>query len=324
MGTPSRPRAGNCCVIAYYEMEAEEASRKTLRKRLRERAEVGPSDDLEPLLALLNASTAKAQAAWPSVSCPIGGFLCHLAEKADPGEPLSTALAKLHVSDLFLAYSAGLGIASAVHAFDAFAMKDIHSALRRMVDANAVSEIKQAIRVHLLLQDNRDRPRVHDYSGTGPLAGWVRVTAVRLALASKKQGRELAVGDQALQDAQDTVDPLLEKTTDPELEMLRSRYAGELKAALHRALFALADEQRTVLRMHYNEGLSLDELAKVFAVHRATVARWLQSARIALRDHMKEMLRAHLSLREDEAESLLGLVDSRFNASMVRVLGESA
>jgi RNA polymerase sigma-70 factor, ECF subfamily len=305
-------------------MEAEAALHETLCERLRERAEVGSSDDLEPLLALLNASTAKAQAAWPSVSCPPGGFLCHLAEKADPGEQLATALAKLHVSDLYLAYAAGLGVASAVHAFDSIAMKDINAAVRRMVDADAVSEIKQTIRVHLLLRNERDRPRVHDYGGTGPLAGWVRVTAVRLALASKKQGREVAVGDQALQEAQNTADPLLEKATDPELEMLRSRYASELKAALHRALFALADEQRTVLRMHYNEGLSLEELAKVFAVHRATVARWLQSARIELRDRMKEMLRAHLSLREDEAESLLGLVDSRFNASMVRVLGESA
>ena len=110
---------------------------------------------------------------------------------------------------------------------------------------------------------------------------------------------------------------------DLELTGLKEGVAELAKSALESALTALAPKDRTLLRHHYLDGLTLDQLAGLHRVHRATVARWLQHARHSVLEGTRQRLRAALDTDESEAASLLRLVQSRFDVTLPRLLRDS-
>jgi RNA polymerase sigma-70 factor, ECF subfamily len=265
-------------------------------------------------LARLTYRAEEAARAWPEIHFERDNFIVHMLGKLE-GEDALARFGAMHVADLLLAFCASLGIPSATRTFEDLAMKDVDTVARKYGGEAWVPELRQAVRVRLLVADGRAHPRAYDYSGAGPLAGWVRVTAVRLALDMRSaQKGQKQVGAEAL-------DAFAHATEDMEVDFLRARYGQELREAMHHAVERLSDEERTVLQMHYVRGLSMDEVGGLLQVHRATIARWVQSARASLRDETRARLHAKLGLRGEEAESLLGLVDSRFQASLMRVLG---
>lgn len=52
-----------------------------------------------------------------------------------------------------------------------------------------------------------------------------------------------------------------------------------MKHAIEDAAAELAPRDRALLRLHLVERASIDDIAALYRVHRATVARWIQSAR---------------------------------------------
>ncbi|WP_395812894.1 sigma factor-like helix-turn-helix DNA-binding protein [Archangium minus] len=52
-----------------------------------------------------------------------------------------------------------------------------------------------------------------------------------------------------------------------------------LTQVLAEALAALPSRERTVLRLHLVEGLSLERIGTVYRTHKSTVSRWLARAR---------------------------------------------
>jgi RNA polymerase sigma-70 factor (ECF subfamily) len=74
--------------------------------------------------------------------------------------------------------------------------------------------------------------------------------------------------------------------------------------------------------MHVVDGLGIDELGRIYNVHRATAARWLVRIREALFAGTRSALAKHLDLGETEFASLVGVLLSRLDVSVQRVLGE--
>ena len=74
-------------------------------------------------------------------------------------------------------------------------------------------------------------------------------------------------------------------TGNPELELQKREHAAAFTAALREAAAALEPRLRAVLAMHFTEDLSIDQIGAVYAVHRATAARWVQRARDEGRQH---------------------------------------
>src|SRR5207237_504994 len=95
-----------------------------------------------------------------------------------------------------------------------------------------------------------NRRKIDEYSGRGTLGGWVRMLAVRAAIDLRRRRGE-RVPD--LRDAQ-------RAAVDPELGYLSQRYRGEVENAFRHALTLLDGEQRTLLRMHFVDAVTLDEL----------------------------------------------------------------
>jgi RNA polymerase sigma-70 factor (ECF subfamily) len=261
-------------------------------------------DDLEARLAALERA---ARAAWPDVDAG-GGFVPYLAERWPERASLDEWLADAHASDLYLACACARRDRAAIAAFDRAHLGAVADYLARSrPDAAFVEDVRQSLREKLFVGDAR---KIGEYSGRGPLGGWVRVLAVRAAIDLRRRRGERVPDLRGEAPA-----PI-----DPELGYLADRYRGDVEDAFRRALGGLDGEQRTLLRMHFVDGITLDELARLKRLHRATIARRLATARQAILDEARRHLRERLSLSTEELTSLVGLVRSQLDVSVARLL----
>jgi RNA polymerase sigma-70 factor (ECF subfamily) len=170
-------------------------------------------------------------------------------------------------------------------------------------------EVRQALRQRLLIGEGR-APRIAEYTGRGPLGAWVRVAAVRVALNLRTANKERPSRDGEV--ARRAVGEAL----DPEMQVIKEHSRKEFEQALKEALATLAVDERNVLRLHLLDRLSIDKIAALHRVHRATAARWLQGARESILEGTKARLRERLKLTSNEFESLSGLVRSQLEVSL--------
>jgi RNA polymerase sigma-70 factor (ECF subfamily) len=90
--------------------------------------------------------------------------------------------------------------------------------------------------------------------------------------------------------------------------------------AIRAALEALEDRPRSLLRWSLVKGWSIDRIAELYEVHRATAARWLSAARDALGEQIRKEVAARLSIPLDEVDSIVRLVQSQIDVSLLRIL----
>jgi RNA polymerase sigma-70 factor (ECF subfamily) len=273
------------------------------------------------LEGILAEQLEAGEEAWPQHAQPPERFLRYLADtalsrKLDDPDPITVAgmLAATHAADLYLACACASGDSRAIATFTERHADQIDAALRSAGATPAVvDETVQRLLELLFVAAPGGRRGIETYSGRGQLRAWVRSVAVRT-------GRRLMGADRA------AVDPgvleLLPARDDPELEHLQERYGAELREAFHAALVALTPRQRNVLRQHHLDGLSIDQLAVLYRVHRATAARWAASARQALLDGTRDRLADRLALAPDDLDSIIRLVRSQLDVSLRRHLSD--
>src|SRR5262249_41153536 len=138
-----------------------------------------------------------------------------------------------------------------------------------------VEEIRQILREKLFVGAS---PKILDYSGRGSLSNWLRVVTVRTALNLMSKRNELLDGRGTSFEAQGVG----RLGADPELEYIKERYRRAFELALEASVAALSSEQRNLLRLHFIQAVSLDGLAHLFHMHRATIARRIAQARAAI------------------------------------------
>jgi RNA polymerase sigma-70 factor (ECF subfamily) len=189
----------------------------------------------------------------------------------------------------------------------------IDRAIARLRLAPTVADdVKSSLRERLFVGTVDDPALVSQYAGRGDLGSWVRSIAVRAALKAVRKER--------LVDTLDEDARLLTPETSPELDYLKKLYAAEVKAALTSALSSLTPRERNVLRQHYLDGLHIDSLGALYRVHRATVARWIASARETLLTSMRETLAHRLAVPDTTLDSVLQLARSELDISLSRLL----
>jgi RNA polymerase sigma-70 factor (ECF subfamily) len=143
----------------------------------------------------------------------------------------------------------------------------------------------------------------------------VRVIALRVAIDLRRQDGVVADPEDAASD-----DPA---TADPELGYMKRRYRQAFNEAFRRAVASLAPEQVELLRLHFVDGLTLDQLATKLGIHRTTVARRVAAAREAIADEARRLLRAELGASEAELESLAGVMRSQIELSLPGLLRQA-
>jgi RNA polymerase sigma-70 factor (ECF subfamily) len=267
--------------------------------------------DPQRVTAAASRIAEAGHAAWPEIALPVAAIAERLTARLrdDPDARLDD----LHDADLYLAMALATGDEAAVRTFEAHLVPQIDLALRRMRLAGGTSdEVKQALRFELLVGDGS--PRIADYAGRGELAAWLRISASRKALKVLRKTQREETLDDILLDHWPAVTP------DPRTDHLRSRYTSELKRAIRESFAALELRQRNLLRQHILDELTIDDLARLYRVHRATCARWLTDARAELGRGTRKRLIDALGMPGDDVESLLRFLDSDIELSISRIL----
>ena len=263
----------------------------------------------------LQTIVATARARWAFVGISDETFIEHLATVLRDEDATRELLTSLHTADLFLACACLHGDRRALAAFDQEFIGQLRSS-SKSGSAAFNEELKQALRERLLVGQGGAPPRLASYSGRGPLSGWLKVTAARLAVDLRREQK-----DSAKSNERDVPLPPL----DPELSYLKARYRVEFQDALQLAFRALSARELTLLRLHFLEEVPTASIARMYRVSSRSAQRWIASAQQAVLDGVRRELRARLTLTESELVSLLGLVLSQLTLSLHRfLLDESA
>ncbi|MGZ3481659.1 MAG: sigma-70 family RNA polymerase sigma factor, partial [Myxococcaceae bacterium] len=161
-------------------------------------------------------------------------------------------------------------------------------------------------------------PRILDYAGRGSLENWLRAGALRLALNARRDARR---GPEPLPEVSlwEPVAPTVDRT----LEILRGKYAAEFGRALREAFASLDAQEKNVLRLHFQEGLSLNQIGAMYQVNKSTISRRMARARDLLLERTRSGLVATLSLPPSELQSLLEELGPRLDLSLSSVLAPS-
>lgn len=257
-----------------------------------------------------------ARTAWPDVRLDPAQIVDFIAQRL-AGPDLAAALATAPAADLVLAAACTAQEPTAHAAFDAVLTEVDAAGASTRSPQDLVDDVKQVIRVQLLVTRDGKPPGISGYRGKGPLRGWVRITATReLIRHQRKRAREAPIETQIDR----PLDEALGDAGDPLLSQLKAEYRTEFATALREAIAELGAEDRTLLRQQIVDQLSIDEIGAAFGVHRATAARWLQRARGALVTATRGRLAARLKLPVDEIDSVIRLVQSQLDASVIRYL----
>lgn len=238
--------------------------------------------------------------------------LAHIGSRLNREKSALDALCDVDFADLLLARAAASGDSRAIALFEEHAMRGTEAALsRRGISEDVIEEAKQNVREHMLAA--ADRPRVLDYNGRSSLKQWLRVAVVREGIHLAKRASK---GDPISFEFVTLPAP----GDDPELAYFKARYRDEYKQALEFATAELSSRERALLRQHYLLGMNVDEIGIVYQVHRATAARWVQSAREELFAKARFELTRRLGVSRDEIENIVRMIESQLDVSLNRLL----
>jgi RNA polymerase sigma-70 factor (ECF subfamily) len=266
-------------------------------------------------LAAWEAVVAGGKRAWPKIAFDEAKLAAFIGPRLT-GEDLAAALAAAPAGDLAIAAMCEAQEPTAHASFDDVLSEVTAAGNATRASPDLIDEVKQILRVQLLVSREGKLPGISGYKGKGPLRGWVRITATREIIRHlKKKKREQPI-EPSLEDALGTA-------SDPMLSQLKAEYRTEFATSLREAIESLSAEDRTLLRQSIVEQLSIDAIGAAFGVHRATAARWLSRARANLVTQTRAKLAARLAMPVEQIDSVIRLVQSRLDASMVRYLKES-
>lgn len=220
-------------------------------------------------------------------------------------EPLEAATS-WQLGDLHLAAAALEGIEDAVREVEGLLAQATAEALgSRGFSRHEIDEVAQELMSRLLVGDQERAAKLSSYSGRGRLGGFLRSAAIRAGLNLRRGEHRQAARTLALEFELETV------LDDPEVRHLKEVYLESFRAALRAAWEGLDAGQQLLLRHQLEDRLTIDELARLQGVHRATAARRLVAARDQLASATRRQLEEQLGLAPRDVESVMMLIHSR-------------
>jgi RNA polymerase sigma-70 factor (ECF subfamily) len=233
-------------------------------------------------------------------------------EFASRMEKMEVAVDDLAVrgADLLLAVACAAADPGALRCFEAEFLSDIARRVARFnLSPDKVDELRQMIRVKLLVGQS---PGIGRYQGRAPLGAWLHVAAVRLAM-------DIATSVPVPETDIDLLE-MVSLEGNPEAETAKNLYRDRFKGVLEASFQALPTREKTILRLHVVDGLTIDAIGMIYAVHRATAARWLVAIRKQILETLKRELGLHWKASSSEFRSLAWLLREQVHVTAERVL----
>jgi len=183
---------------------------------------------------------------------------------------------------------------------------------RKNIAPDVADDVLASMRVQLFFHDP---PLIAQFAGKGRLVSWLRRIVVRAAIKRARRERQTADLDE--------IDELPSLASDPELAYLSRYFGSAVKLAIGEVLAGLAPDDRDLLRRSLLEGTSIDAIAKLRRVHRATAARRIAGVRQRLVVEVHRTLGARLGLSHDEIATMGSILSHDLELSLARQLAST-
>jgi RNA polymerase sigma-70 factor, ECF subfamily len=267
-------------------------------------------EDVERSLELV---LRRGRTAWPDLNVEPGTFMAFLAQRIKTGARERALLDFPHAEDLYLSCACISALPGALRVFEDLHFKNLPSHLAQLTPTRDIlEEVEQTLRAKLFVAMEGAQPGLVAYAGRGPLGAWFRVTALHTALKLlRAEMNELRL------EARAVVEP---PPADPEHELVRARTRAELEETLRDVLSQLPARERSLLRLHFVNGSTLEELTRAFNVSRATVVRWIANARQSVLQETQRRMVERLKLSPSELSSTFRITRSDWALSLESVM----
>jgi RNA polymerase sigma-70 factor (ECF subfamily) len=257
----------------------------------------------------LDDVVAEAARQWPDVIVDAGEVKRAFEAKLAGEDPPAISVA--NVAEVHLAIACARGDEKAIAAFDRAYLDVVPIALAGMkLAAATVEDVRSGVRDKLLLADGEKVPRILEYAGRGRLRGLVQVSASRMAIDRiRLEEREAELPAREIAAAGNL-----------ELSLIKAQYRAAFVDGFAKAVASASRRDRNLLRLHFLGGVTLEQLATMYGVHRATVVRWLAAAREGVFGATREHVAKAIGAPADELDEMFDLVRSRVELSVERLL----
>jgi RNA polymerase sigma-70 factor, ECF subfamily len=254
--------------------------------------------------AIVADVVGKARAAWPKIAISEDTFTAYVEERA------RDFLDKVHGNDLYVACGVLNKDRAALHIFEEQFMARVPDyVLRIRAGRDVVDEVTQLLRERLIMNE-----KIAEYSGKGALGGWIRVAAVRTALNHLRKNDPTGAGASELGEE-------ISAAGDPELSYVKEHSRDLFTDAFKRVLDKLDANERTILRLHYIDGLTMDQLAHLYKTPRSTIARRVAEARQQVLSSTENLLREEQRLSPSAIASVIRQARSQVQVTITRLFG---
>jgi RNA polymerase sigma-70 factor (ECF subfamily) len=252
----------------------------------------------------------EARAACPGVSVSDEIFARYVAERLQSNGVLDLGLVERHTGDLFLACACSHGDAGAIALFEQlYFAAEVDAACRRS-GRIAPDEMRQRVRAKLFVGPS---PKIASYVGRSSLRTWLRAVVGRLLIdASRERVRDVPTPEVDFS-------VLAFKGDDPDRELVKRTYRAALEGAFVDAAERLSPKDKNLLHYGLAQSLNIDQIGRIYGVHRVTAARWLQKARASFVEQIRAVVMERMQLTASEFDSVLRLVVSEIDVTIARV-----
>lgn len=255
----------------------------------------------------VEAAYVEGKVAWPGVDLSSQRFRARVTELVVGQDGLMR-----WGTDFYLASAAVDGRAVAIAIIDERFVSRLAGRIRRLGSTQAdTSDVLQTIRERLFVGE---RARMRAYNCCGPLEQWIKVVAIRTAIDRHR------VEAPVRGFLRELPHELAAVTPDPVTMLVKAQYKAEFEKVLQGQISRLSSRDRTVLRLHLLENVSIDAIAHTRGVHRVTVARWIWNAGEILLDGVRRYFKDRYGIVPSECESLAHLLQSQLSLDLPRLL----
>ncbi|MBI3650354.1 MAG: sigma-70 family RNA polymerase sigma factor [Acidobacteria bacterium] len=163
------------------------------------------------------------------------------------------------------------------------------------------------------------------YSGRGSLRGWLRAVVFQLSADSHRQtSRYVQTEEPEDMERLAHAAELQQATPTTEITFIRERYRTAVTEALRNTIAALDERERLLLAYYYYDDLTLKEIGQMFAVHEATVSRWITKVQKRIRKLVEKSLARDHNFNRQEVNEAIALAAEEMDISVQEYLYESA
>ncbi len=244
----------------------------------------------------------------PTLTGNSAEFAKHIAGLVGEG----TLVEDIRATDLYVAWCCTQGCSAALEHFWTSCVPTARRAAFSVTKNEDLAEDVVQDVLQKLIVGTSDKPgTLASYQGRSKLERWLRSVTVRAAISASRKSSQKATTE-----SEETLMQVPAVDDDPELALLKETSSEMVETALRDSLRELDSETRLVLQQHLIDGLTIDQLASIYRIHRATAARRIAKAREALLAATRQKLRSTIQMTGGELDSLINFAQSRVKLSL--------